>query len=230
MKPYFFNFFFFLFLILLKCQPDTPNLAPLQQDKEHSINYRQALLSDSLLHKNVRHYLADTSNIILMKQMFEQIEEFRKFQVYGDINGDKQLDSAFLVPELQHTLRDGYEDGVTVIFSDPKIPYIKVNQMCVQFQNFSPIGDIDEDGWLEMLQYYSSCASRYKSLILLKCTPNRKEWAEVESCTYDTYYDDPPWQQRIRKLRKNQFEMIEIENDNIDEFGSPKKVYQITWE
>ncbi len=225
-----------LFLILLKCQTDLDSSTTgthksgakaTEKDSINSINYRQILLTDSLLHTSVKHYIADTSVMILMEGMVQNIKDFRLFRTLGDINGDNRLDSVFLVPELIRSHDNSYEEGITLVFSDSKIPPIKVNQMCVQFQNFFVVGDIDEDGWMELGQYYSSCASRYKTLILLRCD-KKSTWKEVEYCAYDTYSPEPHFSTRIRKIKKNQYEMTEITDDNLDDFGKLKKIVRYT--
>ena len=185
------------------------------------------LINDPTLPPRIKEYIVDSTILVLAQYFLENLETFKKVKAIGDINGDKIIDSIQLMPELIYSSENGYEEGISIVFSDPKIPRIKVNSMCVNFDFLFPVGDIDEDGWLELGQYYTSCASRYKALILLKCN-KKDQWDEVEHCSYDTYFPEPHFSTRIRKVGKNQYELTEIVNDNIDYFGSAKKTIRYT--
>ena len=179
------------------------------------------------MHHQIKNHIQDSNTLVLLKYLADNLDTFKNVKAIGDINGDDKIDSVMLMPEMIYSSDYGYEEGTALVFSDPAIPRIKVNQPCVQFQNFFVVGDIDEDGWMELGQYYSSCASRYKTLILLRCD-KKKTWKEVEYCAYDTYSPEPHFSTRIRKIKKNQYEMIDITNDNLDDFGKLKKIARYT--
>lgn len=185
------------------------------------------LLNDPTLQPRIKKYIVDSMVLVMADYLLENLAEFKKVKVIGDINGDKRIDSVQLMPELIYSTEYGYEEGISVVFSDPKIPRIKVNSMCVNFDFLFPVGDIDEDGWMELGQYYTSCASRYKTLVLLRCN-KKNTWKEVEYCAYDTYFPEPHISTRIRKIKKNQYEMTEITDDNLEGFGKLKKIVRYT--
>jgi hypothetical protein len=72
------------------------------------------------------------------------------------------------------------------------------------------VGDIDEDGVAEIGQYFSSCASHYKSLYVYSL--KNKRWKEIGHCVYDLYYMNigKPFSYFVRKVSKNKFKMLEI--------------------
>lgn len=185
------------------------------------------LLKNPFLHAQIKKLIRDTNSLVLLNYLADNLDTFKKVKAIGDINGDHKIDSVMLMPEMIYSSDYGYEEGTALVFTDPAIPRIRINQLCVQFQNFFVVGDIDEDGWMELGQYYSSCASRYKTLILLSCD-KKIAWKEVEYCAYDTYSPEPHFSTRIRKIKKNQYEMIDITNDNLEGFGKLKKIVRYT--
>ena len=190
-------------------------------------NLKTKLLNSPLLHPLVKRHIQDSNLLVLLEYLTDNLDTFKKVKIVGDVNGDSRIDSVQLMPELMYSHDYGYEDGIAFVFSDPVIPRIKINTLCANLECLFSIGDIDEDGWVEFGLYYSSCASRYKTLILLRCD-KKSTWKEVEYCAYDTYFPEPHFSTRIRKIKKNQYEMTEITNDNLDEFGKLKKIVRYT--
>ena len=185
------------------------------------------LLKNPFLHPQIKKHIQDSNTLVLLEYLADNLDTFKKVIVIGDINGDHKIDSVLLMPEMMYSHETGYEEGIAFVFSDPAIPRIKTNTLCVNLGSLFFVGDIDEDEWVELGQYYSSCASHYKTLILLRCNKENK-WNAVEYCTYDTYFPEPHFSSRIRKIKKNQYEMTEITDDNLDDFGKLKKIIRYT--
>jgi hypothetical protein len=113
-----------------------------------------------------------------------------------------------VVPELFVTVDSSYENGTSIIFSDPSIPRIRVDQECLDLDYVFVTADIDEDKHLELGKYYTSCASRFKKIDLLSLKDN--QWTSYGAVTFDKWFEDPPKEQRIRKVDKGRFEMREV--------------------
>jgi hypothetical protein len=100
-------------------------------------------------------------------------------------------------------------DGETYYFTDTTLPRLQTDSYCCNPSNIFLVGDIDEDGVTEIGQYYSSCSSRYKSLLvwILK----NDQWVQVGTSTFDLKYMDPekPLSSYVKKTGKNKFAMLE---------------------
>lgn len=233
------NPLFFLFVscsLLLFCnnssgekpKPLTSKIDTLSlKDRLTPHHLKVELLKNPFLHPQIKKYIQDSNTLVLLKYLADNLDTFKKAKVIGDINGDHKIDSVLLMPEMMYSPENGYEEGTAFVFSDPAIPRIKTNTLCVNLGSLFFVGDIDEDEWVELGQYHSSCASHYKTLILLRCNKKNK-WNAVEYCTYDTYFPEPHFSSRIRKVKKNQYEMIEITDENLDDFGKLKKIVRYT--
>jgi hypothetical protein len=88
------------------------------------------------------------------------------------------------------------------------LPRLLTDSYCCHPTNLFLIGDIDDDGISEICIFYSSCVSRYKSLIAYSLKNNN--WREIGSCTFDSFISNPKKEKRIRKIGKGKFEMLEI--------------------
>lgn len=147
----------------------------------------------------------------------------------GDIDNNKISDTVIVVPELL-AIKDEdsdnvyYEEGASFVFANRKLPRIKVDAMCVSCDYIFPIGDIDEDGIMELGQYYSSCASRLKVLLVLHLEDG--VWKEIAQCLYDASMEVPHFSKRIKKLKKGLFQMDEITLENKEQFGNAKRVFK----
>lgn len=124
-------------------------------------------------------------------------EEFEGLHYIGKIKNNHIKDSVFV-------LRQGY------YFTDTTLPALLTDSYCCHPSNIFLVGDIDEDGVSEIGQYYSSCASHYKSLYVYSL--KNSAWQEIGHCVYDLYYMDigKPYSYFVKKVSKNKFEMLEI--------------------
>lgn len=113
----------------------------------------------SLLKIILEKYQPDTCETVVykdssLKQGFEGIKNI------GDINRNNLKDSVFVLPPFNYC-----DDGYSYYFFDTTLPRLYTDSYCCRPDNLFPIGDIDEDGATEICIFYSSCTSRFKSLI-----------------------------------------------------------------
>lgn len=148
--------------------------------------------------------------IRLKKNIFNEFYN-EGFESLGDLNGDKKSDSVFVLPSLSYC-----EEGDSYYFTNNNIPRILTDSNCCHPKNIINIGDIDEDGNMEIAEYYSSCASRYK-VITIYSLKNSK-WNEIKSFSFvlnDEYSIQKDFKKLFRKISKNYIEYYEIEDVNI---------------
>ncbi len=156
----------------------------------------------SLIKTLVNHYQVDTCGIIAYKDTTLK-ESFEGFKSIGDINGDKIIDTVFVMPPFNYC-----DDGDSYYFFDTALPRLYTDSYCCHPDNLFPIGDIDEDGTTEICIFYSSCASRFKSLIAYSLKNNK--WTQIGRCTFDIGFMKPDKERRVRKTGKGKFEILEI--------------------
>jgi hypothetical protein len=138
-------------------------------------------------------------------------ESFEGLNYIGSIKNNLTKDSVFVLQLFDCRQSDGKEFyGQAYYFTDTTLPRLQTDSYCCHPSNIFVVGDIDEDGVAEIGQYYSSCASHYKSLYVYSLKDN--EWKEIGHVVYDLYYMDigKPYSYFVKKLRKNKFEMLEI--------------------
>lgn len=121
----------------------------------------------------------------------------------GDINGDKIRDTVLVMPPFNYC-----DEGESYAFFDTTLPRLFADSYCCHPENLFSIGDIDEDGISEICIFYSTCVSRFKSLLVYTLKDNR--WTQVGQCAFDIAFMKPAKQLRVRKTGKGKFEMLEI--------------------
>lgn len=138
------------------------------------------------------------------------IEYFEGFKNVGDINRNKITDSVFVLEPLNYCKFPGEEtfDGQAYYFTDTLLPRLQTDSYCCHPSNLFDAGDIDEDGIDEIGVYYSSCSSRYKSVIFF--TLKNRIWKEIAASAFDIMTQDPDEIKLInivRKISKNKFQV-----------------------
>lgn len=147
----------------------------------------------------------------LQKKMFDEYYN-EGFNNLGDLNGDKKEDYVFVLHALNYC-----EEGDSYYFTDNSIPRILTDSNCCHPSSIINIGDIDEDGKSEIAEYYSSCASRYKTITIYSL--KNSEWKEIKSFSFvlnDEYFIDKDFKKLFRKTSKNNLEYYEIKDVNIE--------------
>ena len=160
----------------------------------------------------------------MSRQIIHDLERYSKIKSLGDINNDGINDSILVVPELFITRENSIEDGASVIFTDKKIPRIRVDSPCLETDYIFPVSDINNDGITELGKYYSSCASRFKGLQLISL--NQKEWNIKGQVTFDIFFEEPKKEERIEKIELNKFLMREITSENVNEKTDIWKIFE----
>jgi hypothetical protein len=155
-----------------------------------------------LLKRLINTYQVDTCNIIAYRNSTLK-EEFESIKIFGDLNSNKVADTAFVLPPFNYC-----DDGDSYYFFDTTLPRLYTDSYCCHPDNLFSIGDIDEDGVAEICIFYSSCVSRFKSLIAYSL--KNKTWQQIGRCTFDIGFMKPDKEKRIRKIGKGKFEMLEI--------------------
>jgi hypothetical protein len=136
----------------------------------------------------------------------------KQFKNLGDLNGDGKNESVFILPGLGWC-----EEGQSYYFTDNKIPRIVTDSNCCHPESIIYIGDIDEDGNMEIAEYYSSCASRYKAITIYSI--KNSKWNEIKSFSFvlnDEYSIEKDFKKLFRKTSKNHLECYEIKDVNIE--------------
>jgi hypothetical protein len=164
---------------------------------------------DFLLKSYIAKYQTDTCGIIIyedtsLKSGFEGVKNI------GDINGNKIADTVFVMPPFNYC-----DDGYSYSFFDTSLPRLYTDSYCCHPDNLFSIGDIDEDGTSEICIFYSSCVSRFKSLIAYSLKDGK--WTQVGRCTFDINIMKPVKEKRVRKMSKGKFEMLEIVINNFEQ-------------
>lgn len=83
------------------------------------------------------------------------------------------------------------------------------------------LDDMDEDGVREVGTYFTSCASRFKTLIVYSL--ENDDWQEKGRSVFDIFYNHPDstvFPNYIRKKDKGKFEMLEY-TDAGNRHGQP---------
>jgi hypothetical protein len=131
----------------------------------------------------------------------------KEFKSLGDLNGDGKNDSVFILPGLGWC-----EEGQSYYFTNNKIPRIQTESNCCHAESIFSIGDIDEDGGNEIAEYYSSCASNFKSINIWTLKENK--WKLVEK--FGFFYNNGKYEafkdfhKLYKKIDKNKFNFLEI--------------------
>lgn len=128
----------------------------------------------------------------------------------GDLDGDKKDEFVFVLTPL-----NSCEEGDSYYFTNNNIPRIKTDSGCCHPRNILNIGDIDEDGKMEIAEYYSSCASRYKAITIYSF--KKSKWKEIKSFSFvlnDQFSIEKDFKKLFRKISKNNLEYYEISDVN----------------
>ncbi|MGE7775252.1 hypothetical protein ACQKLP_11040 [Chitinophaga sp. NPDC101104] len=155
-----------------------------------------------LIKELVSKYQHDTCGFIAYKDSVLKAG-FEGVKIVGDINGNKSNDTVFVLPSFNYC-----DEGDSYYFFDTSLPRLYTDSYCCRPDNLFPIGDIDEDGISEICIFYSSCASRFKSLIAYSL--KKKTWKAIGRCTFDIEFVEADKEKRVRKMGKGKFEMLEI--------------------
>ncbi len=232
-------------LFFVSCKDKTPKvstpittLAPKTKITDTTIDANKVkatdyvFFSDSVLHGHkavLKYYFnkygSDTtcSSYWHFYDKKEMKEEFEGLHFIGNVKSNLTKDSVFVLEPLNYCKQNGEKDfdGQAYYFTDTTLPRLQTNSYCCHPSNIFLVGDIDEDGVSEIGEYYSSCASHYKSLYVYSL--KNKVWKEVGHCVYDLYYMDigKPYNYFVKKVNKNKFEMLEITDltDNKTKIG-----------
>ena len=174
------------------------------------LNKNILFIGDSLLKGKIfllKNYLAkyhrDTCGVIIYQDTLLK-SEFEGVKNIGDINSDKLNDSVFVIPTFNYC-----DDGNSYVFFDTTLPRLNTDSYCCHPENLFSIGDIDEDGIKEICIFYSSCSSRFKSLIAYSLKNN--QWKEIGRSLFDIGIMKPDKEKRIQKTGKGKFKMLSIE-------------------
>ena len=155
----------------------------------------------NLIKQIVDKYKNDTCALMSYSKK-DLTENFSGYKALGDVNGDGKSDSVFVLPPMNWC--DSGEQ--TFYFTDIALPRLNSGSSCAHADNVFKTVDIDEDGFCEIGFYYSSCASRYKSLLLYKYKNN--QWQEIATADFDVLTQDPDkvkLEDLVQKISKNEF-------------------------
>jgi hypothetical protein len=148
----------------------------------------------------------DCNPIVLSKKIIDEFYN-QGFNKLGDLNGDGKIDSVFVLHALNYC-----EDGDSYYFTDNRIPRIKTDSNCCHPESIFSIGDIDEDGGNEIAQYYSSCASAFKSINIW--TLKNRKWKLVSNFIFHSnngkYEAFKDFHKLYKKINKGKFKFLEI--------------------
>ncbi len=156
------------------------------------------------------------------------VNEFQGLASLGDINKNGSDDSVFVLDEINYCNFEGEinSNGQAYYFTDTSLPRLQTDDShCCHPTNIFSVGDIDEDGVSEIGQYFSSCASHYKSLNVYSL--KNEKWKRVGHIVYDLAYVDEenPFTYYVRKIKRNKFQMLEI----TDLTGDTSKIRKPNW-
>jgi len=157
----------------------------------------------------IRHYMQkyqrDSCLIITYKNSslkagFEGVKTIKSIRV------NEKADTIFVMPPFNVC-----DDGDSYCFYNSALPRLYTDSYCCHPANFFVLPDIDEDGIREIGIYYSSCASRFKALVIYSLKGGR--WKEIASSTFDTFMRDPEKTQfstLVRKISKGKFKICDF--------------------
>ncbi|CAM3815681.1 hypothetical protein FLGE108171_15730 [Flavobacterium gelidilacus] len=134
----------------------------------------------------------------------------KEFKFLGDINADGKAESVFILPALGWC-----EEGQSYYFTDNKIPRIQTESNCCHVESIFSIGDIDEDGGIEIAEYSSSCASSFKSINIW--TLKNSKWKLVADFSFkinNEYKAFDDFDKLYKKVSKGKFKFLEIYDIN----------------
>ena len=234
MKETFSKIILLLLVVIFSCKNSSDNKVIPKTEavefnswRDHWENPSQKvdLLSNSKIHNRIKECLNDTSIVVLTSTLANEIERYSKIKSLGDLNNDGINDSILIIPELFITKDNTIEEGASIIFTNIKLPRIRVNSPCLETNYIFPVADINNDGIIELGKYYSSCASRFKSLELISL--NQKEWNVKGRVTFDIFYEEPKKEKRIEKIELNKFRMREITSENTDSIIDTWKIFEM---
>ena len=229
------SIFFYLVTGLISCTSNDKNIPILKTDtiiekerhvdtlsiknKVSSLDY--SFFSDSILHghkEELKYYFkkyGSDSTCSSFWHFYDKEEirsEFEGLAYIGDINHNAIKDSVFVLEPLNYCKHDGEKDfdGEAYYFTDTTLPRLQTGSSCCHPSNLFLVGDINEDGISEIGQFFSSCASHYKSLYVYSLKNGK--WNQVGHSCFDLFYMDvnKPLSSWVKKTSKNKFEMLQI--------------------
>lgn len=156
----------------------------------------------TLIQTLVNKYQNDSCKILTYKTDALK-SEYEGIRTVPDINGNKIKDSVFVLPPFNLC-----NDGQSYYFFDKTIPRLPTDSYCCHPDNLFVVQDIDEDGIKEIGIFYSSCASRYKSLKIF--TLKNGEWKEIATSDFDVMTKDPgtvKFESLVKKTSKGEFKI-----------------------
>ena len=176
----------------------------------NNINY----LSDSLVKEKsgviknyMNNYQTDTCDIITYTNK-KLKENFDGINTVQSIKNNTKMDTVFVLPPFNYC-----DEGESYCFFDKSLPRLLTDSYCCHPENLFVVEDIDEDGIREIGIYYSSCASRYKSLRIYTLKEN--SWKEIGTSTFDVLTQDPTkvtFANLVKKQDRNRFKICNFED------------------
>jgi len=156
----------------------------------------------NLLQSIFSKYVSDTCvSMIYDKQGIK--DGFEGFNNIGDVNNNGKPDSVFVLDELSWC---DFDHGKSYYFTDTSLPRLVSESYCAHPTNFFIMPDVDEDGIKKVGYFYSSCASRYKSLRFFRL--NNGKWQQIGVSEFDQHTQDPEkttLSSLVRKISRNRF-------------------------
>ncbi|HZY39317.1 MAG TPA: hypothetical protein VFE53_21820 [Mucilaginibacter sp.] len=159
----------------------------------------------SVIQNYARKYQTDTCGILTYKDSSLKAD-FEGIKAIKSIFINKKADTVFVMPPFNYC-----DDGESYCFYNKTLPRLYTGSYCCHPANFFVLPDIDEDGVREVGIYYSSCASRFKALIIYSLKAGR--WKVIASSTFDIDMKDPDKTQfdtLVRKISKGKFKICDF--------------------
>lgn len=205
-----------------KSAKENSGLAGIKKDSAYTADY--TFIGDSVfngLKKIVAFYVKKYADPACKKLVYTKRdirEAIKKPLLLGNIRKNKKTSVFLLLPFSFCDYKNG--NGKSYYFTDTSLPRLPADVYCTHPENIFLVGDIDEDGVSEIGEYYSSCASHYKSLRVW--TLKNKQWQQVGLSTFDLYHmdTDRPYSSYVKKIRKGEFAMYEKTDLPIDKTKS----------
>jgi hypothetical protein len=225
MTPRFFAALLLIIIVSFKDSTGTQNYAisnvatkTLIQKGIHTDSLRSALRQNldffarHLLHghsavirRYMRKYQPDSCMITTYKNSNLKIN-FEGVKVIKSIFVNEKADTIFVIPPFNYC-----DDGESYCFYNKALPRLYTDSYCCHPYNLFVLPDIDGDGVREIGIYYSSCASRFKALIIYSLKGG--SWKKIASSMFDTFMKNPEktrFNTLVRKISKGKFKICDF--------------------